>query len=318
MGETDRYQDYRMSRRRRFTLGQPGNALFNLVAANLGAFFVIILVNVFTFYSRQGLVNDGVNAVEYFALPANLITLTERPWTLLTFMFAQGGISPWGSLFTMAANMLWLWTFGYILQELSGNRYIFPIYIYGSILGAILFLVFANSVPALRSQKNDLFLYSALYGSSAIATAVAILEPNYRVFKNFGKGMPVWILTVVYLLINILFVNAVSTALSIALLGAAAAGFLFIYFLRKGKDFSAWMHNLYNWASGLFNPNRNANSADREKVFYNTAGRPPYNKTSNVTQQRIDEILDKINQRGYQFLTDDEKNILKRASEEDI
>jgi hypothetical protein len=28
--------------------------------------------------------------------------------------------------------------------------------------------------------------------------------------------------------------------------------------------------------------------------------------------------LDKINQKGYQFLTDDEKSILKKASEEDL
>jgi len=37
-----------------------------------------------------------------------------------------------------------------------------------------------------------------------------------------------------------------------------------------------------------------------------------------VTQQRIDEILDKINQKGYHFLTDEEKELLKRASEEDL
>jgi hypothetical protein len=36
-----------------------------------------------------------------------------------------------------------------------------------------------------------------------------------------------------------------------------------------------------------------------------------------VTQQRIDEILDKINQQGYRFLTDEEKDILKRAADEE-
>jgi hypothetical protein len=29
-------------------------------------------------------------------------------------------------------------------------------------------------------------------------------------------------------------------------------------------------------------------------------------------------VLDKISQKGYHFLTEEEKNILKRASEEDI
>ena len=69
----------------------------------------------------------------------------------------------------------------------------------------------------------------------------------------------------------------------------------------------------------LFNPNKNRNSNNvKEKVFYNTEGRKPYKKTANITPQRIDEILDKINQKGYHLLTDEEKNILKRAAEEDI
>ena len=34
-------------------------------------------------------------------------------------------------------------------------------------------------------------------------------------------------------------------------------------------------------------------------------------------EKRIDEILDKINQQGYRFLTDEEKEILKRAADEE-
>lgn len=79
------------------------------------------------------------------------------------------------------------------------------------------------------------------------------------------------------------------------------------------------MINLYNWGSNLFNPNKKAPvNKIKEKVFYNTGSRKPFNKTANVTQQRIDEILDKISQQGYHFLTDEEKNILKRASEEEL
>ena len=68
-----------------------------------------------------------------------------------------------------------------------------------------------------------------------------------------------------------------------------------------------------------FDPDKKNNSASlKEKVFYNTDGRKPYKKTANVTPQRVDEILDKINQKGYHLLTDEEKNILKRAAEEDL
>ena len=94
---------------------------------------------------------------------------------------------------------------------------------------------------------------------------------------------------------------------------------MFVVLLKRGKDLSAWMINFYEWISNLFTPaKKNGENTVREKVFYNTGNRQPYSKTANVTQQRIDEILDKISQRGYHFLTDEEKNILKRASEEEL
>ena len=77
------------------------------------------------------------------------------------------------------------------------------------------------------------------------------------------------------------------------------------------------MNNSYTWFINLFNPNKNkTRNSVKEKVFYNTGNRAPYNKTSNVTEQRINEILDKINQKGYDHLTKEEKDILKRASED--
>ncbi len=317
MGESDRYQDYRVAKRK-FTLGQAGNALFALFAINIAAFFLILLANVFTLYSHQGQDNSTVSAMQWFALPGNLVTFSERPWTLVTFMFAQGGNPPMSALLAMVGSMLWLWAFGYILQDLSGNQYIFPIYIYGSIVAAVCFLAASNIIPFFSQYKDSLFLFSAQYGTTAMAIAVTTISPGYRIFRNLGRGIPVWVLTVLYLLVNLVYAFALTTAASFAVLGAALAGYGFIMLLRKGKDGSLWMHNLYNWFMNLFSPAEEKGKAAKEKVFYNTGGRKPFRKTSNVTQQRIDEILDKINQKGYQFLTDEEKNILKRASEEDI
>ena len=77
------------------------------------------------------------------------------------------------------------------------------------------------------------------------------------------------------------------------------------------------MSNFYSWFINMFNPDKNKErNSVKEKVFYNTGNRMPYSKTSNVTEQRIDEILDKINQKGYNYLSKEEKDILKRASED--
>ena len=85
-------------------------------------------------------------------------------------------------------------------------------------------------------------------------------------------------------------------------------------FLRKGKDGSKWMNNFYNWVINLFNPYKKPSKDKvKETVFYNTDGRKPFKKTSIVTQQRVDEILDKISQSGYDSLTTEEKEFLFKA-----
>jgi membrane associated rhomboid family serine protease len=318
MGESDRYQDYKTAKRK-FTLGQPGNALFSLFAINLVAFFLILLVRVFFLSTHQGQNNSDIDVLEWFAIPANLTRLSERPWTIITFMFAQGGTQPLALLLTMVGSMLWLYAFGYMLQSLSGNRYILPIYIYGSLLGALFYLIVANAVPYLRQNNNSLFLYGAQTGTMAMAVAVTTLSPQYKIFKHIGSGIPVWVLTGLYILFNLINTFPYNAAKGFSVIGAVLAGYLFVIMLRKGKDLSQWMHNFYNWCGNLFTPDKSKKqNQTKEKYFYNTGNRNAFTKNSNVTQQRIDEVLDKISQKGYHFLTEEEKNILKRASEEDI
>lgn len=321
MGESDRYHEHKLTKKRKFSLGQPGNALFALFAANILFFFLILLAKVFYLFTHQGLgtapaASDGL---EWFAVPANLNTLAQKPWTVFTFMFSMGGMEAVPLFITMLANMLWLWSFGYILQDISGNRYIFPVYIYGSLAGMLFFLTATNILPPFKQNANTLFLFGSQTGSAALALAVTTFAPNYRIFRNLGTGIPVWVLTGLFLLINLVNAFSYANANSFALLGGALTGFLFVYLLRKGKDTSSWMHNFYNWISTVFTPGKpNKQQRIKEKVFYNTGDKKPFSKTSNVTQQRVDEILDKISQKGYNYLTEDEKNILRRASEEEL
>ncbi|MBA3674635.1 MAG: rhomboid family intramembrane serine protease, partial [Chitinophagaceae bacterium] len=104
-------------------------------------------------------------------------------------------------------------------------------------------------------------------------------------------------------------------------LAGAFIGFMFVFSLRRGSDWSIWMNDLYDWLINIFNPDKKVLQKKRrikEKVFYKTGNQKPFIKRSNITQQRIDEILDKINQKGYHLLTEEEKSILKRAGEADI
>ena len=54
------------------------------------------------------------------------------------------------------------------------------------------------------------------------------------------------------------------------------------------------------------------------KNFLLCPTRKPFEKSTSFSQQKLDEILDKINEHGYHFLTDEEKEFLKKASKENL
>ncbi|HRQ51429.1 MAG TPA: hypothetical protein PLR74_12875 [Agriterribacter sp.] len=152
----------------------------------------------------------------------------------------------------------------------------------------------------------------------AIAVAATMAAPRYRIFPMLNGGIPLWVLTVIYAVISFAG-SSFNPAAYGAELAGAATGFLFVRRLNKGYDPGKWMTGLYDWFFDLFNPDKvpDPDSA-RRRIFYDTHGKPPYKKKPNVNQERIDEILDKINTTGYHSLSHEEKDILRRAGEADL
>ena len=312
MGESERYIGYR---KRKISMGADGNALMILISINaiffIAVWFLQIVYNIIQ--SAPGSFEN--NILPWFIMPAKLLALVQKPWTVFTYMFTHTG------LITVITNMLWLWVFGSILQSITGNRKLIPVYIYGGIAGAVAFVAANYLLPSLKPTINFSFLHGANAATMAIAIATTALAPDYRFFKMLNGGIPIWALTLLYVIIDFAGVAGASAAYNISHLAGAFIGFMFVFSLRRGSDWSLWMNNFYDWFINLFNPDKKVVSTQRrikEKVFYKTGNQKPFVKRSNITQQRIDEILDKINQKGYHLLTDEEKNILKRAGEADL
>lgn len=310
MGESDRYIDYKI-KKKRFTLGQPDNALMWLFAINVIFYLILLTIKVAIN------VNDHSNAtfysqvVNWFQLPAGLVTLSQRPWTVISYMFSDV------DLMRALSNMLWLWAFGAVLQNLTGNRKLIPVYLYGGFAGAVFFIATAYLIPTNKAIIDSLGLLGANTSVMAVAIAATMIAPNYRFFRDIRGGIPIWILTVIYVAVDLAGVAEKPAAFSLAHIGGAFAGFLFVKMLKNNMDGSEWMNKFYSWFINLFNPNKSKSvNSVKERVFYNIGSKSPYSKTSIITEQRVDEILDKINQKGYDHLTKEEKDILKRASED--
>src|SRR5436190_12891485 len=300
MGESDRYQEYKI-KRHRFTLGHPGNALMWLFVLNVIFCLVLLTIKVGLSVNEKSPDVFYSQVVNWFHLPANLTRFGERPWTIFSYMFSDV------ILFRAISNMLWLWAFGSILQNLTGNKKLIPVYLYGGFAGALFFIAASYLIPTNKAAIDSANLLGANTGVMAVAVAATMIAPGYRFFRHIRGGIPIWILTVFYIAIDLAGVASQAAAHPISHIGAAIAGSLFVIFLRKGNDGSAWMNNLYNWFINLFNPDKNKDrDSIKEKVFYNTGKRSPYNKTANITEKRVDEILDKISKKGYNFLSKEE------------
>jgi membrane associated rhomboid family serine protease len=305
------YRDY--SIRKRTSIWSDNNALLMLIALNVFVFITlkfILAVYGLSYLQEQ---NFYKHIFQWFSMPADLKAFVVRPWTLISSGFTQM------DLWMMISNMFWLWTFGFIFQDLTGNRRIIPLYLYASVFSSLIYLLSYAAIPQMRATADTQFYFGAMAPILAIAIGATVFSPGYKLFPMIGGGIPLWVVTGVFCVIDVFYLRD-KPAWFFPHIAAALFGLLFVQALKRGRDWGEWMNNLYHWFTNLFTPKKQMvpRRPVKQEVFYNTRGHQPYKKTTNLTQQRIDEILDKINIKGYEKLTEEEKELLRRASEEEL
>jgi len=296
-------------------LGDTDNNLVIVIALNAFLFVILNFLRLFfaVSYDTQVIAEEQFQKqiLHWFVLHANTSSFWHKPWTVLLYMFTN--YSTW----MLLSNVLWIWAFGYILQDLSGNRKLLPLYLYGGFFGALVYLLSANTLPYLQTTvTNGGFMIGGGAAVMAIAVATTTLAPDYRIFPLISGGIPLWVLTVVFVAIDFGSMAGTTGSTAFAHLAGALVGFLYIKQLNKGKDLGNWMYQLTEWVNNLFNPEKKYKSS-KQQHFYKVE-KQPFEIKPNLTQQKLDAILDKINQKGYDLLTADEKDFLKRASKEEL
>ncbi|MFY7963344.1 MAG: rhomboid family intramembrane serine protease [Chitinophagaceae bacterium] len=297
------------------TLGQNNNALVILFAINAFLFVILNFLKIVFLLDGLGEAAEQVfqkKILYWFTLSAKPSELLYKPWTLLTYMFSNYSI--WG----FVSNMLWLWAFGYVLQDLVGNKKLIPIYLFGGFFGGVFYVITTALFPSIQQSIYSGFLYEGS-GAAVLAVAVAttILSPNYRIYQHIGSGFSLWILGLFFLAIDIASIAySGNTAMLISHLTAGIIGFVYVKQLQAGKDWGSWIYNFAYWVDDLFNPGKKHQKVRQmDRVFYK-AKEPVFSKTPNVTEKRVDELLDKISKLGYNRLTKEEKDFLDRAAKE--
>lgn len=300
----------RKEQNRKTLLGDDGNPLLWLIYINVTVFIILGFIRIVYVLSDMDLALFDTEIMHWFSLPAHWKLLITRPWTLLTAAFTHS------SIWQLIGNMFFLWSFGFLMQDLTGNKHLVPLYLYGSWVGMFFFLCSVNFLPAFNHSASAYHFAGAGAAIMSVALAVTTTAPNYRIFPMINGGIPIWVITFIFVLIDFAGMASASLPESIAHLTGAGAGYVYMLLIQKGRNPEQWMHQLYQWFMGLFEPaSKRKLRVVRDDFFYDNKGKKPFQRQSIPNQQKIDLLLEKIHQKGYDALTQEEKDLLKRAGE---
>ncbi|MFZ1526854.1 MAG: rhomboid family intramembrane serine protease [Saprospiraceae bacterium] len=279
-----------------------GNMVIKLVIINIAVFVITALTEAFFPFIYQS------HILPYLAIPGDLRLLIYRPWTVLTHMFVHSGI------WHLAWNMITLFWFGNIAGDLLGDRRILPVYLMGGLTGALFYILSYSLLPGI-----GIMALGASAAVMAIVFMAIITAPDYIVhLLLFGP------VRIKYIGLVIFFIDLIGTRSSdntgghFAHLGGMLFGVLFVYLLRSGTDISTLFSKKSKMSpkrTGIF-----STSKTKLKVAHKSPSLTSRNEKLTTHQtnlsQKVDEILDKIKSKGYESLTDEDKEILYQASKD--
>mgnify|MGYP001107434758 CR=1 FL=1 len=298
----------------RHAFDHKNNGLYKIIAINLLAFLVLMVLRVFLTIGGSESTYRAI--ISFFMMPAAIPQFLMQPWTIISYMFLHEGF------LHIIFNLLFLYWFGLLVQEYLGSRKLVNLYILGGISGGLLYMILYNIAPYFSDRVDGALMLGASAGVYAIVVAAATLRPDTE-FQLILIG-PVKIKYIAIFYVLVAFANSAGANAGgeLAHLGGAALGFIYILQLNKGVDLGKPVQAVGMFFEKLFSqkPNvkvtyRRDREPGRKKTTKSTSGAVSANRS---TQEEIDRILDKIADKGYDNLTKEEKRKLFDFSNKDV
>ena len=234
-------------------------------------------------------------------------------WRLLTYAFLHDTKTPWHIVF----NMLVLWMFGPIIEELWGRREFLAFYLTAAVAAGLCQLAFGF---AMRDATPAVGASGSMMG---IMMAFALYYPHVPINVFFVLALEARWVILIYLIYDAI---PVMQALSgqgerargiahAAHLGGLAFGYLYCRLgwkltgwlptrgkLSWGKRFSRW------WTQPALRVYQSPVERPPERP------QPPQFQSPRDLEHKVDVILKKIKDEGEASLTEEERTLLREAS----
>ena len=242
---------------------------------------VLIWINVGLFALKL-ISQSQIDLARIFGLSPN--TIWPMIWQPVTYMFIHG------DFFHVLINMFVLWMFGSEMESIWGRKQFLRYYFLTGVGSGIVWLLFniGQSYAVLIGASG------AIYG---ILLAYGMMFPNRIVYLYFM--IPIKVKWFVIFLGAIAFLSSFNNHSNISHLthlSGMAIGFIYLRYYWRWKDFR---FSVYKQLEEF------RSSMSSRKGLKNIE-----------MQQKVDQLLDKINETGYDNLTDDEKDLLYKASKD--
>ena len=268
---------------------QNAGIVEKLIYINLGVF-----IATFVFNTLGYLFQSNTNfLIQWFSLSADLDSFLYKPWSIVSYGFLHGGF------LHMLFNLIALYFIGNLFVQYFTSKQLLNFYLYGTIVGGILFLLSYNTFPVFKNLPHNNILVGASAGISAIFVGIATYMPNYQVKIPLIGYIKLWHLAAFWILVNIIQIPVSNAGGHIAHLGGALFGFLYV-------------HNASNKTLSFSNPLKNIFKKKEKplKTVYKSGNKAFVKNSKSENQEKIDAILDKIGKSGYDALTKAEKEFL--------
>ena len=291
-----------------------GDYLTRLLYLNISVFLLFALTNAFTslFTGNFGLIPNLAD--DLLALPSDPLRLLLRPWTILTYMFTHFGFRH------ILFNMIVLYFSGKILMEYLGEKRMLALYIYGGIGGGLLYIILYNLSPILGQGS----MVGASAGCIAVLVAGALYMPQMPVRLWGIFEIKYWMLAAGIVTLDVLNLTGSNAGGHIAHLGGAIVAFFFIRSMRQGHEWNVYLFQIIDAVRNmLFRPKskkkrRGFSFGESSYVKYEEVKKPKGASTkSSQDTAKMDAILDKIKEKGYDSLSKEEKAYLFKISNEE-
>jgi membrane associated rhomboid family serine protease len=257
---------------------------------------MLLAANV-TVFLLQAVTGGGVAGnswlVSFFGLVPQKALTQLHVWQFVSYMFLHGSFGH------ILMNMFMLWMFGTELERLWGPKLFLQYYaVTGVDAGLIYGLLMALIAPGTQ--------YVPLVGASGavygVLTATALLFPDRKVLLYFLIPIKIRWLMIGYVIIEMMAMWSADGVGHLAHLGGVLFGYLY---LRGGR----------RMFDDFRKRQRRKKAGSKFRVVKDDEQAPPSSsQPPSGPGTEVDRILEKISREGYDSLTPEELDVLRRAS----